>query len=130
MASITFRMNQYKDLIAVSNTKVYQKEKNVDNIAVLLPRTYNDVDLADFKVVLKYIDFANAIHSEEMEKDEEIYEDVYYRYVFPITEEFTQIAGEVSFTLSVEKGEEQVLHTNSVAIEILPWKDYAPFKKE
>ena len=130
MASITFRMNQYKDLIAVSNTKVYQKEKNVDNIAVLLPRTYNDVDLADFKVMLKYIDFANAIHSEEMEKDEEIYEDVYYRYVFPITEEFTQIAGEVSFTLSVEKGEEQVLHTNSAAIEILPWKDYAPFKKE
>ena len=124
MAAITFRMDSSKDLIATSSTKIYQQENNVDSIAILLPCTYSDMDLAEFAVKLKYIDMANLIHEEELVKDEEVYKEQFYRYVFPITKEFTQIAGEISFMIEISQGEEFVLHTGTVTINILPWKDY------
>lgn len=124
MATVTFRMDANKDLITTSTTRIYQHESKVDSVAFLLPTNYNELDLGEFKVVLKYTDFANNMHSVELEKDDEIYQDMYYRYIFEITSEMTQIAGELEFMIEVSKGEDTVLHTGTAKLTILPWKDY------
>ena len=124
MATITFRMDANKDLIATTIATIYQQEKNIDSVAILLPQFYNDIDLGDFKVELKYADFTNALHTEELTKDTEMYKDTYYRYIFPITEDFTQIAGDIRFMIAVSQGEDTMLHTGSATISIRPWKDY------
>lgn len=128
MATLTFRMDRNKDLIATTNATIYQQEKNVDSVGILLPQFYNDIDLGDFTVTIKYVDFMNQIHTEELTKDPEMYQDTYYRYVFPITEDFTKIAGEIPFSIAVTKGEDTVLHTGSATLSILPWKDYKPYE--
>lgn len=122
MATITFRMDASKDLISTSNTKVYQHESKVDSIAFLLPTTYNEMDLGEFKVCLKYTDFTNQMHTVELEKDDEIYQDIFYRYIFEITSDMTQIAGELTFMIEVTKDEDCVLHTGPATLSILPWR--------
>ena len=129
MASLTYRMDRSKDLVATSTTKIYQNEKNVDSIIILLPQNYGDLDLGEFTVKIKYADLMNVLHTDELERDEELYQDMYYRFVFPITDEFTKIAGEITFMLDVSQGEEQILHTGSATVTILPWKDYVPFEE-
>lgn len=124
MATITFRMDTSKDLISTSNTKVYQHESKVDSIAFLLPTTYNEMDLGEFKVCLKYTDFTNQMHTVELEKDDEIYQDIFYRYIFEITSDMTKIAGELTFMIEVTKDEDCVLHTGPATLSILPWRDY------
>lgn len=127
MATITFRMDASKDLVATTATKIYQQESNVDSIAILLPCSYSDMDLADFKVTMRYTDFANVIHDVELEKDEEVYKESYYRYVFPITKDFTQAAGRVHFSIAVTKGSEEdgnILHTGEATVVVLPWSAY------
>ena len=124
MATITFRMDANRDLIATTIATIYQQEKNIDSVAILLPQFYNDIDLGDFKVELKYADFTNTLHTEELTKDVDMYKDMYYRYVFPITEDFTQIAGDIRFMIAVSQGENTVLHTGEATISIKPWKDY------
>lgn len=136
MAATVFKMDAEKNLIMTARATLYQHEKNVDSIAFLLPQHYDGMDLGDFKVEMRYADFSNALHSDELEKDEELCQEKYYRYVFPVTEEFTQAVGNISVWLALsKKGAEEgdegcVMYTSTAEIPVLHRPDYRPFEKE
>ncbi len=126
-------MNQDKSLITSVRTTLYQKEKLVDKIQFILPRSYQDLDLTKMKIVLKYLDVANTPHTEILVKDDEIYKENYMRCVLPVDTNLTEFSGDISIRISFvglsSDGElhEEVLHTGETTITINPLRDYYAF---
>ena len=85
----TILMNSDKSLVCTSRTTLYQRDKLVDKLQILIPQTYEDINLSDFTAVLKYIDQGNEVHSEILIKDEEVYKESYLRYTLPIDTNLT-----------------------------------------
>ena len=91
----TILMNNDKSLIASVRTTIYQRENLVDKIQFLCPQKYDDVNLADYVAVLKYVDQGNELHFEVLAKDSELYKNR-LRYILPVDTKLTRFAGNVS----------------------------------
>jgi len=130
----TIILNKDKSLIASIRTTLYQHESLVDKIQFLLPQNYEDIDIynGNYTVIVKYLDQANVVQSEILEKDDDLYKD-YVRFVFPVTSKLTRFAGDVKIWLSIigintdDSIKSEVLHTDGLAIKINPLEDIYGF---
>lgn len=128
----TILMNSDKSLVCTTRTTLYQRDKLVDKLQILIPQTYEDVDLSDFTTVLKYVDQGNEVHSEILIQDEELYKDSYLRYTLPIDTNLTRFAGNIKICLTLnkidmEEMKEYSLNTGEITITITPLSDYYKF---
>ena len=128
----TIVMRDDKSLRTTQKTTLYQREKLVDKIEFLFPSTYNELDLSDFTITLKYVDQGNVAHMEILTKDEELYKDYYIRCTLPVDTNLTQFSGDIIIRLTLSKVDlltktQYVLHTNETTITILPLSDYYAF---
>lgn len=128
----TIVMRDDKSLRTTQKTTLYQREKLVDKIEFLFPSTYNELDLSDFTITLKYVDQGNVAHMEILTKDEELYKDYYIRCTLPVDTNLTQFSGDITIRLTLSKVDlevrtQYVLHTNETTITILPLSDYYAF---
>lgn len=128
----TILMNSDKSLVCTTRTTLYQRDKLVDKLQILIPQTYEDVDLSDFTTVLKYVDQGNEVHSEILIQDEELYKDSYLRYTLPIDTNLTRFAGNIKICLTLnkidmEEMKEYSLNTGETTITITPLSDYYKF---
>lgn len=94
----TIIMNEDKSLIASVTETIYQRENLVDKIQFLCPLKHNDISLADYKAILKYIDQGNELHFEVLARDSELYKNK-LRYVLPVDTKLTRFAGNISVRL-------------------------------
>jgi hypothetical protein len=125
-------MNSDKSLVCTTRTTLYQRDKLVDKLQILIPQTYEDVDLSDFTTVLKYVDQGNEVHSEILVKDEELYKENYLRYTLPIDTNLTRFAGDIKLCLTLNKVDmeemkEYSLNTGETTITIASLSDYYNF---
>lgn len=126
----TILMLDDKSLCKSVQTTLYQREKLVDKIQFLFPATYEDINLTECDVVLKYVTPDNTPHSEYLIKDEELYKDDYLRCVMNVDTGITKFAGDIILRISFinidsENGvTEEVLHTGETTITITPLIDY------
>ena len=131
MATMTFRMDPQKRLVCTTKATIYQNESSVDAISFLLPIKYDELDIGDCIVAIEYVDPTSATQVEILEKDEEPYNEQYYRYTFPITSKFTKVAGDINFVLEIIKAgdndDNQVLRVGSAAVTIEKWDDYMQY---
>lgn len=130
MATMTFKMDTLKRLICTAKATIYQNECGVDAISFLLPLKYDELDIGDCVVAIEYVDPMSVTHIEALTKEEEIVNEQYYKYTFPITSEFTKVAGRLNFVLEIVKGEgndKQVLRVGSGAITVEKWDDYMQY---
>lgn len=121
-----------KSLQVTVRTKIYQRENLVDKFRFLVPSTYGDLDLADFTVVLKYLDQGNEAHAEILAKENEMYKDNYYSYILPVDTDLTRFAGDITIHLTMSKVDmeemkEYSLETGETTITISPLSDYYSF---
>lgn len=134
----TIVMDKYKNLNTTVKTSIYQQESNVDTIQFLIPPTYNDMDLSEFTMVLKYVDPNGNFHSESLEVDEDLYKN-YLRYTLPVTTKLTQVVGKVTLRITaidfvtVDDTETAVtkLETNSTTLMVQKpegFYDYVDFE--
>jgi len=128
----TILMNSDKSLVCTTRTTLYQRDKLVDKLQILIPQTYEDVDLSDFTTVLKYVDQGNEVHSEILVKDEELYKENYLKYTLPIDTSLTRFAGDIKICLTLNKVDmeemkEYSLNTGETTITITPLSDYYKF---
>lgn len=128
----TILMNSDKSLVCTIKTTLYQRDKLVDKLQILIPRTYEDINLSDFMAVLKYVDQGNEVHSEILIQDEELYKDSYLRYTLPIDTNLTRFAGDIKLCLTLNKVDmeemkEYSLNTGETTITIAPLSDYYSF---
>lgn len=125
-------MNKDKSLTASVKTTLYQREKLVDKIQFLLPQKYEDLNINDCIILLKYVDRGNVAHAEKLNIDEELYKE-HVRCVLPIDTNLTQFAGDIKIHLSflnlnLENGiHEEVLHSGESTITISPISDIYQF---
>ena len=131
MYTILFKPDD-KSLQVTVRTKIYQRENLVDKFRFLVPSTYGDLDLADFTVVLKYLDQGNEAHSEILTKEDEVYKENYYSYILPVDTDLTRFAGDITIHLTMSKVDmeemkEYSLKTGETTITISPLSDYYSF---
>ena len=125
-------MNSDKSLVCTSRTTLYQRDKLVDKLQILIPQTYEDINLSDFTAVLKYVDQGNEVHSEILIQDEELYKESYLRYTLPIDTNLTRFAGDIKICLTfnkvdMEEMKEYSLNTGETTITIASLSDYYNF---
>lgn len=130
MYTILFK-SEDKSLQATVRAKIYQRESLVDKFRFLIPQTYNDVDLSDFAVVLKYLDQGNEAQTEILTREDELYKD-YYSYILPVDTNLTRFAGDITLHLTMSKVDmeemkEYSLETGETTITISPLSDYYHF---
>ena len=130
MYTILFK-SEDKSLQATVRTKIYQRESLVDKFRFLIPQTYNDVDLSNFAVVLKYLDQGNEAQTEILIRENEPYKD-YYSYILPIDTKITRFAGDITLHLTMSKVDmeemkEYSLESGETTIAISPLSDYYHF---
>lgn len=94
---MTILMLSDKSLVITVNTPIYQRDKLVDKLLFLIPSTYEDINLSDFDVILKYKDQMGNVNSELLTKQDGLYKERYIQcvccqliliYLADITEEF------------------------------------------
>lgn len=73
------KMNDDKSLETTVEATIYQNEKNADTLVFLLPRLYEEVNLADCIVLLRYLLPDGTGKSEELEMSPVPYNQNYYR---------------------------------------------------
>lgn len=130
MYTILFK-SEDKSLQATVRTKIYQRESLVDKFRFLIPQTYNDVDLSDFAVVLKYLDQGNEAQAEILTREDELYKD-YHSYILPVATNLTRFAGDITLHLTMSKVDmdemkEYSLESGETTITISPLSDYYHF---
>lgn len=128
----TILMNSDKSLFCTIKTTLYQRDKLVDKLQILIPQTYEDINLSDFTAVLKYVDQGNEVHSEILIQDEELYKESYLRYTLPIDTNLTRFAGDIKLCLTLNKVDmeemkEYSLNTGETTITIASLSDYYSF---
>lgn len=122
-----------KKLLQVTKATIYQRETKVDKIRFLFPENYDGISLKDCTVVLKYIDPSNVAHSEILTIEEEKYKDKLVAFL-TVDTKLTRFAGDIEVRLTfnqvVDGNQQEVLHTGTTIIPILPLSDYFEFIPE
>lgn len=120
----TIVMDKYKNLNTTVRTTLFEKESLVDKIQFLIPPQYEDIELADYNAVLKYVDPNGNFHSEILACDSEMYKN-YLRYALPVDTKLTNVSGAITLRLTfidfsddTEAPEVYKLETNSTTLRI------------
>ena len=127
----TILMDKHKQLVKTVETKLYQREKLTEKLQFLFPKIYNDIDLSEFTIILKFIDQQGVSHAEILSPDDALYKGK-IRCTMPIDSGLTKFSGDISIRITFEKIDvenqtQYVLHTGETTITISPLKDYYCF---
>lgn len=124
-------MKNDKSLVITVPSRLYQKEKVVDVISWYLPATYQDIDLTPFTVTLYYTTQTNDAYTEILVAQESDKEG-FLLYKLPVDTKFTASAGDIVLELSLtwldeDAGIQYVLHSSTLTVSIMEWKDFYAF---
>lgn len=127
----TIKMDDDKSLITTVYSKLLQRENLINKIQFLIPAKYENIDLTDFTVVLKYITPGNVAKSLILVKDKDLYKG-YLRFVLPVDSDLSMVAGDIKIRLTLtkvdlESNTQYVAHSEETYITILPVSDYFAF---
>lgn len=134
MSTILFKEN--KQLVLTKDTKIRQGENAVDKIEFLVPTIINDINMQGFSATLLFVDQANVSHMEQLvlsgDTEDGLYKDNWYRYILPVTSEFTKMAGTLKMEVTLTKYVDEtttsyVMHSSELQMNILTWEDYYRF---
>lgn len=117
-----------KSLTTTIHAKIYQGEKNADTLVFLAPKKYENTNLADCDLMLRYILPSGYGKSEELEMEPIPYNDNYYRYHLKVTTELTEVPGEIELWLTaIDMNDNVILKSDTAEIEIWPAKNISDY---
>lgn len=112
-------MEEDKTLVTTVHATIYRGEKNADTLVFLVPISYNDMNMADCTMLLRYILPNGEGHSEELALYPLPYSTKYYQYKLGAGSRFTAVAGDIELWLTaINTNEEVVLKTSSTTVTI------------
>lgn len=124
------KMENDKSLTTTIHSTIYQGERDADTLVLVIPKQYEDQNLADCTILLRYILPDNTGHSEELEMYPIPHNKEYNQYRLGVGSEFTAHPGRITLWLTaVDFNDNVVLHTGEAIVEITPHKvieDYLP----
>ena len=121
----TVLMDSNKSLITPKKITVYQGENLVDKINFIIPKMYNNVDITNFTVSMRYVLPGNVMRVENLTKSSETYNDTHDCYGLPLDNKLTTHAGNIVLSLLISKKDEETdqqyqLHTGFLTITVEP----------
>ncbi len=117
------KMNSDKSLENTINATIYQYEKNADTLVFLVPKFYEENNLADCSMMLRYILPDGTGKSEELFMEPEPYKN-YYRYHLDVNTKITSQPGKIELWLSaINFNDILVLKSGTAYIEVTPRKN-------
>lgn len=121
------KMNNDKSLSVTISSTIHQYENNADTIIFLLPPTYEDNDLADNTIYLRYILPNEYGKSEVLERQTDMYMG-YNQYRLKVGSRFTSVPGNIELWLSViNEHDDIIMKTGSATIRVMPSKDIVEY---
>lgn len=121
------KMNDDKSLITTIKSSIYQGERNADTLSFLIPTTYEDKNIADCTLLLRYILPNGVGRSEELELDAVPYKN-YYRYRLKVSTRLTDVSGSIELWVSaVDFNDNYILKSGTTHINILPTKKVSDY---
>lgn len=122
------KMDPDKNLSTTIRATIFQYETNADTLVILVPKIYEETNIADCTVLLRYITPNGIGHSEELELDPEPHNKQYFRYHLKVTSDLTKMVGVTELWLSIiDMHDNVVLRSNSVEIEVTPAKQITDY---
>lgn len=132
----TIVLEDNNTLYASQTQRIMQRSKLVDTLTILVPPTYEEIDMTMCTAVLEYVTAGNKYHAEFLNLNEELYKG-YLQYSLPVDTDLTAEAGDVKLQLTFtyvtldERGRpvQQVRKTGSHTLTITPilaWSDIIP----
>lgn len=132
----TIIMDDNKNLNRTSIPNIYVQENNTDEILILIPEFYNELNIRDCSVTLNWIQPSNDIidntkgNIKLLDFEEDLYKEKYLQARTPITVTETASAGQVEIFLEIRNPSNNiVMKTGSTFIEVKSHKsitDYVP----
>lgn len=118
-----------KSLIMTKKSTLHQRESLVDNIKILIPTPFNDIDMTQLVWTAEYVDPAALTHMEILEPEEDLRDDIFIVLHFPITSKFTYMSGKNVLKLTgtgIDESTEEkyVFKTGEIEIEVEKLNDY------
>lgn len=122
------KMNDNKELLTTVRGVIYQNEKRADTLVFLIPRAYEEKDLADCSVLLRYVLPSGSGRSEEIEMDPEPYNAEFYRYRLKLSTRFTSEFGVIKLWLTaVGLDNTVILESGETEVPVLQRKDISEY---
>lgn len=116
-----------KSLITTIQSKIYQGERNADTLVFLVPMEFENKNLADCTLLLRYILPNGSGRSEELEMDVEPYNN-HYRYKLKASSRFTEVSGNIELWLSViDMYDNFILKSGTMFINVTPSKNISDY---
>ena len=118
------KMNEDKSLITTVQATIYQNEKNADTLVFLLPKYYEEENLANCAILLRYILPDGIGKSEELEMSPIPYNKEYYRYNLKVNTRLTAIPGIIELWIcAIDMHDDVILKTGTTTVEVTATKE-------
>lgn len=122
------KMEDDKSLTTTIHSTIYQGERGTDTLVLVLPKHYEERDMSDCTLLLRYILPDNTGHSEELEMYPIPHNKEYNQYRLSAGSNFTARPGRITMWLTaVDFNDDVVLHTGETTVEITPHKAIEDF---
>ena len=117
------KTNDDKSLIITIPTTIYRGEKNADLITFLVPHYYGEQNVADCKMMMRYVLPSGLGRSEALSYLPETYKD-YLQFSTPLDTSMTAERGDVTIWLTAfDSNNDVILKTGEVIITVHQSKD-------
>ncbi len=114
----TIKMGDSKELITTVRTHVYQGEKNADTLVFLVPNQYDDVDVTECTVTLRYV-LPLADEYADIPLLVTAYNDDYLACTTSLAAPLTSVCGTVTMWLLVRDADNQlVMESGNIALQV------------
>lgn len=113
------KMNKDKSLSTTVFTPIHVGEQNIDTLSFILPRRYENHDIAEYSAIIGYTLPGKNEDRMDITPYIKTYNGDYYVYAFPVGSPFTDAAGYVGINITVEDSDKNViLKTTSCYLRI------------
>lgn len=133
----TLKITDDNEVITTTRETIMQRSDRVDQIQILVEKTYKGMDMSGAEVWMKYVlPMSKELKMKQLILNDGTYKNDYLQYVIPANTMLTAQSGEVKVSFTFIKldssGEEPVAYTRKTqegSIRITPiaeWEDFVP----
>lgn len=127
---MVIKMTEDKSLLITIPTTIYRGERRADVLRFLIPSVYENINLADCALMMRYIRADGSGKSEALEYLPELYKG-YLQYSTMVNTRLTAEDGDVIVWLTAYGDNDAVvLKTGELTLDILPSRDVADYMSD
>lgn len=98
----TILVNNNNTVTATERSRIMQRTKNVDNLRIIIPKIYENIDFTNYSVLMEYkLPISHEVKLEQLTLQDGNYQNDYMLFNLPLVTDFTKENGDVEIQLSL-----------------------------